>query len=155
MLVGGTLYTAGADGRLLRRKFDSSDGSSGPPAAVNLLGLGSAGLTHDLRSMTGMFFDPATGRWYYTLAGDHHLYFRYFTAESQVVGGLRFVAATAPTWAQVAGMTLSGNSLFTGDASGNLWRQNWTTRPAGARTRVGGPSADGRNWRSHGLFFGS
>ena len=38
--------------------------------------------------MTGMFYDPATHRIYYTVSGDAHLFYRGFSPESEIVGAL-------------------------------------------------------------------
>jgi hypothetical protein len=152
MLMGNLLYTAGTDGRLMVRAFDSSTGASGPPSVVSLLGLDANGLDDDLAAMTGMFFDSSTGRWYYTVAGDGHLYYRYFTVDSQTIGAERFVAATGAVWGELAGMTVASGHLYFADASGNLWRMSWSGGPTGVATRIGGPAVDGRAWRTHGMF---
>jgi hypothetical protein len=57
----------------------------------------------------------------YTVAGDSHLYYRYFTPESDVVGALTFQAnANNVNCSQVAGMTLAGGQILYGSNDGRL-----------------------------------
>jgi hypothetical protein len=152
MLLGSALFTAQDDGRLQMRTFDASNGASGVPANVPLHRLQSQGLDDDLAHMTGMFFSRSSGRWYYTVGGDPHLYYRYLTVESRMIGADRFVAATGSVWAHIAGMTLANGHLYYADGVGKLWRRGWKGAPAGAAVQVSGPGVDHVNWRSHGLF---
>ena len=46
----------------------------------------------DIPTMTGIFFDPATGRIYYTLSGQSSLFYRSFLPESHVIGAIRSTA---------------------------------------------------------------
>ena len=72
--------------------------------------------------MTGMFYDTATHRLYYTLFGDSRLYYRYFTPESEVVGAQTFVADTGGVnFSTVAGLTLAcGRILYGSSTDGSL-----------------------------------
>jgi hypothetical protein len=72
--------------------------------------------------MTGMFYDTATHRIYYTVFGDARLFYRYFTPESDVVGAQTFQAETnGVSFASVAGLTLaSGRILYGSSVDGAL-----------------------------------
>jgi hypothetical protein len=101
--------------------------------------------------MTGMFYDPATHRIYYTVLGDGRLFYRYFTPQSEVVGAQTFVeGSSGTTFASVAGMTLaSGRILYGSSVDGALRSQPF------ANGRVTGPatvlSTDG-TWQYRALF---
>jgi Domain of unknown function (DUF5122) beta-propeller len=153
MLLRGNLYTAQDDGTLSVRSFDPSTGTAGTPAGVSLLNLNSRGLSTDLANMTGMFFDSAMGRWYYTVANDSNLYYRYFEPESGIVGAERFVASTDTRWRSVAGMTLAAGNLYFATADGRLWQMSWSGGPTGTPTQISGSGVDASNWQSHGLFL--
>jgi hypothetical protein len=110
---GGWLYTAEADGRLLRRAADGA--VFGEVGAVNLRGLSPTQFR--LAGMTGMFYDR--GRLYYTLAGDRRLWYRNFVSETNVaddvVGAEAFVASGTDDgldWSRVKGLALVGDKLY-------------------------------------------
>ena len=65
-----------------------------PSARVNLYDDPDTGtrIPFAIASLTGMFYDPATHRLYYTVSGDARLYYRYFTPESEMVGAQTFTA---------------------------------------------------------------
>ncbi len=153
-MVDGKLYSGlyGASaGSLLVRSFDGT--TFGAATTVNLNGL--TDFASDLRTVTGMFFDRATGRLYYTMSGSSALYYRYFTPESQVVGSLRFTAQgniTGLTWSQVSSLFQVGGYLYVASsADGNLRRYTWNsaTGSASADATIVG---SGQNWRARGAF---
>jgi hypothetical protein len=164
--LNGRLYTGWSNGTLTVRSFNGS--VAGSPSTINLYGLENApnamftipgtsqpipGLSTHLTSMTGMTFD--NGWVYYTVAGDPRLYSRAFTQESLAVGAPLLVASTGDgvDWASVRGMTLSSGTLYFALSDGTLNRVAWANgHPAGAVTTIGGPSIDGTNWASNGLF---
>jgi hypothetical protein len=108
--LGEWLYTAQDDGRLLRRTRDGEE-----LGAANLRGLTSS--QFPIARLTGMFFD--NGRLYYTVAGDRHLWYRNFLAETapadDVVGAQTFRAGgidDSLDWSRVKGMTLVGGKIY-------------------------------------------
>jgi hypothetical protein len=124
-LLNGTLYYGLADGNLYSRSFDKSNGSLGTPTAVNLYDdtdgvyptIGTR-IPFDIANLTGMFYATGNHRIYYTVLGDSHLYYRYFTPESQVVGAQTFTANTnGLSFATAAGITLAGGRIIYGSST--------------------------------------
>lgn len=153
----GQAYIAGADGSFTRRTFDGT--TWGAPHAVDTSDqLTPLAAWHDeITRMTGLFFDGPSGRMYFTLAGQNALYYRYLTPESDVVGAVRYTAASNVTGVdltQVRGMFQANGKLYFGTPSGNLVRTDWTgTAPAaGTATTVSGPALDGHRWDARALF---
>jgi len=152
-LLDGQVYYGLGDGGLYQRSFDPATGAIGTQRAVNLHDDPDTGqrIPFAIASATGMFFDPATHRLYYTVAGDGRLFYRYFTPESGVVGAQTFQAdAGGVSFASVAGMTLaSGRILYGSSADGDLRSAPF------AGGRVTGPasvvSTDG-TWRGRAIF---
>ena len=71
--------------------------------------------------MTGMFYDPATHRIYYTVSGDSRLFYRYFTPESDVVGAQTFTAdAGGINFSSAAGLSLASGRILYGSSDGAL-----------------------------------
>ena len=128
-------------------------------AAGNVNLYGDSAFAGELPNVTGMTYDKATGRMYYTLAGQSSLYYRYFTPQSQIVGGQRFTAtgnAAGINWSQTSGLFLNGSTLYVGSSqTGNLAAVTWnsaTGTVSGAATNVSGPGLDGQDWRARGTF---
>lgn len=121
-LVNGTLYYGLGDGGLYARTFSASDGVMGAQRAVNLYDDPETGqrIPFAIASITGMFYDTARHRIYYTVSGDSRLFYRYFTPESEVVGAQTFTAATSVNLSAVAGMTLAGGKVLYGSSDGTL-----------------------------------
>ncbi|MFC5175189.1 malectin domain-containing carbohydrate-binding protein [Nocardioides taihuensis] len=123
-LLNGTVYYGLNDGSLYRRTFDATTGATGAQQVVNLYDDPDDGsrIPFAIANMTGMFYDTATHRIYYTVFGDSRLYYRYFTPESRVVGAQTFEAdSNGVDFASVAGMTLaSGQILYGSSADGSL-----------------------------------
>jgi hypothetical protein len=151
-LMNGSLYYGLNDGLLYKRSFDPATGNLGDATAISLYDDPDNGtrIPFPIVSMSGMFYDPATHRIYYTLANDAKLYYRYFTPESEVVGALTFQAdAGGVSFTSVAGMTLVSGRIVYGSSDGSLRSVPF----AGGRV-TGGPtvlSADG-TWRYRALF---
>ncbi len=119
----GTVYYGMNDGSLYSRTFNKSTGAVGARQTVNLYDDPDSGerIPFAIGSLTGMFYDPATHRLYYTVSNDSNLYYRYFTPESKVVGAQTFVASSSVDMSDVAGMTLaSGKVLYGSSADGAL-----------------------------------
>ena len=99
--ANGNIYTGWSNGHFYARSFDGT--TLGDPRDINLNGLLTGTPTFfSPASITGMFLDG--GRMYYTQTGDSNLYYRYFSAESEIVGAQRFQASTngGVDWSQVA-----------------------------------------------------
>ena len=111
----GRLYIAWANGRLDARRLDGA-GALGPPQGLDLFGLEKhAPAKFPVSQLTGMAFDAEHGRLYFTIAGDPRLYYRYFTPESGVVGGVPFVASGGGdglNWSDVRGLAIASGSIF-------------------------------------------
>ncbi|MGZ4667608.1 MAG: hypothetical protein ACXVX3_03660 [Blastococcus sp.] len=108
-----------------------------------------------LGSVTGMFFQ--NGRLYYTRTGSSALYYRSFSVDSGVVGGVEYLA-TRSGFSDVAGMFVSGGSLYwAAQSTGELRRVAFVSGVPGdgsPHTASPGPSAGGRDWRSRAMFLG-
>lgn len=151
-LLNGTLYYGLPDGGMYKRTFNKTTGAIGAQRVVNLYDDPDTGqrIPFAIANMTGMFYDPATHRIYYTVSGDGRLFYRYFTPESEVVGAQTFVeGSSGTTFADVAGMTLASERILYGSSVDGALR----SQPF-ANGRVTGPatvlSADG-TWRYRAL----
>jgi hypothetical protein len=146
-LLNGTVYYGLSNGSFNKRTFDAATGATGAQVAVNLYNDPDNGarIPFAISTMTGMFYDTATHRIYYTVAGDSRLYYRYFTPESEVVGALTFQADSGGVnFSSVAGMTLASGRIFYGSSDGSLRSAPFSGgRLTGAATVV---SSDG-TWR--------
>ena len=122
--VNGTVYYGLPNGGLYARTLDSATGAVGAQRSVDLYDDPDTGqrIPFAIANLTGMFYDTATHRLYYTVFNDSRLYFRYFTPESEVVGSQTFTAdAHGVDFGSVAGMTLAGGTiLFGSKADGDL-----------------------------------
>jgi hypothetical protein len=148
-MVSGRLYTGWSDNNLYVRDFDGT--TAGPAMALNLAGVNTS-TNFPVNRVTGMFFEPSSGRLYYTLSGDARLLYRYFTPESGVVGAETFTAS-ATGWSNVSGMTLASGKLYFATSNGNLSAVGFAGGvPSGAATVLSGPGVDGQSWQSRGLF---
>jgi hypothetical protein len=148
-MVSGRLYTGWSDNNLYVRDFDGA--TAGPAVALNLAGVNTA-TNFPINRVTGMFFEPSSGRLYYTLSGDARLLYRYFTPESGVVGAETFTAS-ATGWSSVSGMTLASGKLYFATSNGNLSAVGFAGGvPSGSATVISGPAVDGQSWQSRGLF---
>lgn len=154
-MVDGQLFAGFSNGTFTRRTFNGT--TFGAPTTENLNGL--TNFAGELPNVTGMFFDRATGRMYFTLAGQSRLFYRYFLPESGIVGAVRFdgPANTAGIdWTRTAGMFLANGRLYIADRlDGNLRSVQWTAgQPVnGTLSTVSGPGVDGNDWRARSLFL--
>jgi hypothetical protein len=146
--VNDTVYTGWSDGAFYRRTFDSNTwGASSPIELFN------STFENDLDSITGMFFDPADNRVYYTLEGSNSLLWRKFTPESDSVGAAPFdatgdIAAMAPS--RVQGMFMSDGEIFFADsATGNLLRVDFSGGVVTGPVTTADTTVD---WRARALF---
>lgn len=123
--INGTLYYGLADGSMAKRTFTVSTGAVGSQRLVNLYDDPESGarIPFPISSVSGMFYDTATHRLYYTVTGDTRLFFRYFTPESEVVGAQQFVGENGGVdLGVVAGMTLAGGRVFYGSRADGALR---------------------------------
>ena len=149
MLIDDDLYTAWSDGTFTVRTFDGT--SFGTSSTVNLY---NGSFRTDASKVTGMFFDKASGRMYYTLSGSNSLHWRGFSPESTIVGAARFtatgdVAALQPN--RVAGMFLVGNTLYFADSSsaGRLYSVGFNRGVVTGPAQLVNSTID---WRARGTF---
>ena len=117
----GRLYVVWADGRIDSRAIEAG-GELGPAKSLDLRGLDTLDKAKfPTRSLTGAAFDAEHGRIYYTIAGDSRLYYRYFTTESGLVGGLPFVVSgdgDGRDWETVRGLMIADGHLYSATGSG-------------------------------------
>jgi len=107
----------------------------------------------EMQSVTGMVFDG--GKLYYSLAGQSQLHYRYFEPDDGVIGSVEFTAGGSANLSSIDGMFLANNTLYYADAAtGNLHSVSWAAgAPDGSTdTVVSGPSTDGNDWRTRGMF---
>jgi hypothetical protein len=153
-MIDGTVYTGWSDKTLQSRTFDGT--TFGPSTNVNLYGL--TNFAAEIPNITGMFYDRAAGRLYYTLSGDSQLYYRYFTPQSAVVGAVRFngpANGNGVDFSTASGMFLTGGDLYVGSSTtGNLAKLQWSDgNLSGTAAQVSGPTIDGKDWRARGMFL--
>ncbi|MEW6477089.1 MAG: hypothetical protein AB1679_32945 [Actinomycetota bacterium] len=136
----GRLYTAWADGRIDTRPLDGA-GNLGPPRFLDLGGLERlAKAKFPVSRLTGMAFDAERGRLYYTIEGDRRLYYRYFTTESGVVGGLPFVASgegDGLDWSDVRGLAIASGHIYSARTDQQVHRHDFRGgRPVPATAHI-------------------
>jgi hypothetical protein len=165
VMIDDTLYTGWSDGTLQARTFNGK--KFGTATEVDLNGLTDFAAT--IPDITGMFFDSATGRLYYSEWGQSTLYYRYFEPESQIVGAVEFTGPASGNginWRTASGLFLVDDTLYvasslTGDLQKVGWESGNHTNAAwdigslsGTATVVSGPSLDdGYDWRARGSFI--
>lgn len=169
VMVGRTLFYGQTDGMLYRRSFDGEH--FGDPAAVNpyldpiwstvATGSGPVGQTYagvlptwysQLGTVTGMFYSG--GRIYYTRTGQSSLYWRWFSPDSGIVGGIENTAAGGNiAWSSTKGMFLDGSTLYVvSSPTGQLLRIGFAN---GAPTGTSTVADATRDWRGRALFLAS
>lgn len=151
-LLDGQMYYGRSNNALSKRTFDPATGALGAPVAVDLHDDPDNGnrIPFAISTMTGMFYDPALHRIYYTVSGDSRLFYRYFTPESEVVGAQTFVAdAGGVNFSTAAGLALADGTVLYGSGDGALRSVPFSGgRVTGSPTVL---SSDG-TWRFRGMF---
>ncbi len=117
-----------------------------------------SGYYGEMASVTGAFY--SNGKLFYTKSGSSTLFWRYFTPESGVIGSAEFSVAGTSFGANVAGMVLSGSTLYYANKSdGTLHTLSFSSVIGSVNPVIGtadktvsGPAIDGNDWRAHGLF---
>jgi PKD repeat protein len=169
VMVGRTLFYGQTDGYLYRRQFDGT--TFGAATQVNPYldplwstvetGSGPAGQTYagvlptwygQLSTITGMFY--ANGRIYYTRSGQNSLYWRWFSPDSGVIGGVEnTISGGNVTWSSTKGMFLDGQSLYVvSSTTGQLLRLGFVDGAPTGTTTVADATTD---WRGRALFLAS
>ncbi len=169
VMIGRTLFYGQTDGFLYRRSFDGV--SFGEPAQVNPYldplwssvetGSGPLGQTYagvlptwysQLSGVTGMFY--AGGRIYYTRSGQASLFWRWFSPDSGIIGGIEnTVAGGNVAWSSTKGMFLDGSTLYVVNAAdGQLLRIGFSD---GAPTGASSVADATTDWRGTALFLAS
>ena len=169
VMIGRTLFYGQTDNFLYKRSFDGV--TFGPATQVNpyidplwntvITGSGPATQTYtgvlpawysQLGTMTGMFY--ANGRIYYTKTGQNTLYWRWFSPDSGIVGG---VENTMPggnvTWSTTKGMFLDGSTLYVvNSTNGQLLKIPFVNGAPSGTSSVADATID---WRGKALFLAS
>jgi hypothetical protein len=172
-MVNNTLYTGWSDGTFKKQTFDGN--VLGPQTTINVKGeytgtnftrLLTADLTNSTQKMSSMFYDPRTGRLYFTRLGtkkgngqsnnDGGLYYRYFTPESDIVGDtrwdkLRTSSVSAIGADTIRGAFLSGDWLYYVTSSGELRKIQFSA--SGAFVGSSQSVNNSINWAAKGLFL--
>jgi hypothetical protein len=151
-MISGRLYSGWDDNNLYVRSFDGA--TAGTATALDTHGLNT--YNFPVSNLSGAFYDPSSGRLYYTVAGDARLYSRYFEFESNLVGADVVTASgngDGFNWSAVRGLTMANGRMYYATTSGNLYGIAFGGgRPTGSATLLSGPGLDGVNWQSRGLF---
>ncbi len=148
--LNGRVYAGFQNGNLLSWAFDGAALTD----QRNVLAQGNYVLGEDwisFSSMTGMYWKD--GRLYYTQQGEDELFYRFFSADSGLIGSVEHVA-DPNGWSGVDGMTEAGNFVFYVSEDGSLHRVADDARgvPFGPDTVIGGPGIDGRDYGNDGMF---
>lgn len=165
-MVNNTLYTGWSDGTFKSQSFDGNTFGAQTTLPLNG-GTFASDLTNITQRMSSSFYDPRTGRLYFTRLGtkkgngqsnnDGGLYYRYFTPESGVVGAQRFDQLRSASQSAISADTIRG-AFLVGDwlhyvtATGELRKIQFSTAGGfvGSSQLVNSSSAD---WRAKGLFL--
>jgi hypothetical protein len=161
--IDDTVYYGSTDGNFYQRSFDGLN--FGPPVVIDPyhdpvwdgVPTGSDGENYDgtrsafydsILSLTSLFY--SNGRVYYTVAGQTHMFWRWFEPDSGVMGADQFTTTDSIDWSNTAGAFLSGVNLYYAiSANGNLRKIAFTGgEPTGSSTLADGSI----NWSSHGAF---
>jgi PKD repeat protein len=169
VMIGRTLFYGQTDGMLYKRSFDGV--SFGAPTTVNpyvdplwntvLTGSGPATQTYSgvlpswygqLTNVTGMFY--AGGRIYYTRSGQNSLYWRWFSPDSGIIGGIEnTVAGGNITWSSTRGMFLDGSTLYVvSSTNGQLLKIGFVGGAPTGTSTVADATID---WRGRAVFLAS
>lgn len=162
-VVGDTLFTAETDGYFHRRLF--TEGETGPDQVVDPyndpvwsdVDTGSnntyrgrvPNLYGQIGSLTGLTY--AADRIYYTRSGDSQLYWRWFNADSGIIGSETFTANGGRSWSDTGGLFVDGDTMHVvSRATGDLFSVPFDDGPQGPATLVD----DTVDWRANAVFIG-
>jgi PKD repeat protein len=169
VMIGRTLFYGQTDGMLYRRSFDGTSFGDATPVNPYLdplwntveTGSGPAGQTYagvlptwytQLSTITGMFY--ANGRVYYTRSGQSSLFWRWFSPDSGIVGGIEnTVTGGNIAWSSARGMFLDAGTLYVvNGANGQLLKIGFTN---GAPTGTSSVADATTDWRGRAVFLAS
>lgn len=150
-MLSGRAYTGQSDGTLTRRLWNGS--AFGAATTVDLLGLTST--QFPAATLTGLAANRGT--LFFTKSGSTRLYTRHFEVDGDIVGAETFTVSgdgDGFSWSGVKGMFVAGGALYWATSTGDLFRVTLSgNRPVpGSQVHVSGPSVDGQNWTSQGMF---
>ncbi len=162
-VVGETLFTAETDGYFHRRTFTEDE--TGPDEVLDPyndpfwsdIDTGSNGtyrgrvpdLYGQIGSLTGLVYD--SDRIYYTRTGRSELFWRWFNADSGIIGSQTFTADGGRDWSDTGGLFVDGDTLYVVSAStGDLSAVAFDDGPQGPAVLVD----DTVDWRANALFLG-
>jgi PKD repeat protein len=150
-MLSGTAYTGWADGHLCAATFNGASFANWRVVPL----FGSRWATQ-LPTVTGMFY--ANHAIYYARSDSPSLYYRPFSASSEVVGATERLASDSVPgidFSQVGGMFVAGGKLyFVTRSDGVLHRIDWNGHApvGGTAANVSGPGVDGASWSGQGLL---
>jgi hypothetical protein len=162
-VVGDTLFTAETDGYLHRRTFTADE--TGADRQVDPyndpkwsdVDTGSNNTYRgrvpsfygQIAGLTGVFYDA--DRIYYTRSGDNQLHWRWFNADSGIIGSETFTATGGRDWSDTGGMFLDDTTLYVVSRStGRLDALPFAAQPQGPATLID----DSVDWRANAVFLG-
>ncbi|WP_458112178.1 hypothetical protein M1D88_18310 [Arthrobacter sp. R1-13] len=154
-MIDNKLYSGRTDGTFRVQTFDGT--TFGTASVIDQRGL--TDFPANVTKITGMFYDTAASRMYYTLSGDSRLYYRHFSTEINVIGAEQFVApsnASSPAWSTTRSLMLDGANLYVADSTGVLKRWAWNAKTAvagGTPATISGPTVDGKSWAATQAFL--
>ncbi len=153
-MIDDTLYTGWSDQKMYARTWNGS--RFGIDRSINLQN--NTGFATDLTKIRMMFYDRVTGRMYFNQLGDSKLYYRYFTSENPLVGGIRYEASAAVSglsWGDLKGAFLVGDKLYVTTSDGKMQSVSWQNSApvSGTLTTVSGPGVDSVDWRGQAIFL--
>ena len=105
-----------------------------------------------LSSVTGMFY--ANGRIYYTRSGQNSLYWRWFSPDSGIIGGVEYtVTGGNITWSATRGMFVDGTDLYVvSSTNGQLLKIGFVNGAPTGTSTVADATTD---WRGRAVFLAS
>jgi len=166
-LAGGKLYYGLTNGTFDSRTFDGA--SFGPETSIDPyhdptwdgVSTGS-GNTYDgvpssyyseIPNITGSAYTE--GRLYYHVSGQAALYWRWFNADSGIIGSDQFTVSGSTDFSGTMGMFISGNTLYyVKKSDGSLNAVGLSNGVlSGTPTVVDDPTSSGNDWRGRVLFL--
>jgi PKD repeat protein len=169
VMVGHTLFYGQTDNFLYKRSFNGV--TFGDPVQVNpyidplwntvQTGSGPVGQTYagvlptwytQLPTVTGMFY--ANGRIYYTRSGVNSLFWRWFSPDSGIIGGIEnTVTGGNITWTNTKGMFIDGSTLYVvSSTNGQLLKIPFLSGAPSGTSSVANTTLD---WRGKAVFLAS